>query len=138
MERQRKVGVVALVVAALLAVGVVVGLVRGVQHGDWVIASGAAVLLAAALSQWAAIRARSRGGRLLTAEAVLLIALGVLGMVLCGLDFVTGERDNRAFTVLFAAGVIIVVGGVVGSYWRPADHASTAGDATPGTPQAQD
>lgn len=131
MERQRKVGLVALVVAALLAVGTVVGLVRGVQDGDWVVASGAAVLLAAALSQWAAIRARARGGRLLTWEAVLLIALGVLGMVLCGLDFVTGERDDRAFTVLFAAGVVIVVGGVVGSYWRSADRTPRPGDATP-------
>jgi len=135
VERQRRVGVVALVVAALLAVGVVVGLVRGVQDGDWVIASGAAVLLAAALSQWAAIRARARGGRLLTGEAVLLIALGVLGLVLCGLDFVTGERDNRAFTVLFAAGVIVVVGGVVGSYWRSPAGTPTPGDATPETPR---
>ncbi|SDU92609.1 hypothetical protein SAMN04488544_2075 [Microlunatus sagamiharensis] len=131
MERQRKVGVVALVLAALLAVGTVVGLVRGVQDGDWVVASGAAVLMAAALSQWAAVRARARSGRLLTGEAVLLVALGVLGLVLCGLDFVTGERANRAFTVLFAAGVIVVVGGVVGSYWRSADPAATTGDATP-------
>ena len=136
MERQRKVGVVALVVAALLAVGTVVGLVRGLQDGDWVIASGAAVLMAAALSQWAAVRARARGGRLLTGEAVLLVALGVLGLVLCGLDFVTGERANRAFTVLFAAGVIVVVGGVVGSYWRSPDRAPTPGNASPGTPQA--
>jgi len=129
MERQRKVGVVALVLAALLAVGVVVGLVRGVEDGDWVVASGAAVLMAAALSQWAAVRARARGGRLLTGEAVLLVALGVLGLVLCGLDFVTGERANRAFTVLFAAGVIVVVGGVVGSYWRSPDRTPTTGEA---------
>jgi uncharacterized membrane protein len=42
--------------------------------------------------------------------------LAVLALVLCGLDFVTGTPDNRAFTVLFAAGVIVVVGAVVGSY----------------------
>jgi len=90
--------------------------VQALRSGSWVVASSASVLMAAALSQWAAVRARARGGRLLTGELVLLVALGLLGLALCGLDFVTGERSNRAFTVLFAAGLIAVVGGVVGSY----------------------
>ena len=46
------------------------------------------------------------------------MVLGVLGLALCGVDFVTGTRDDRAFTVLFAAGLIAVVGGVGGSYRR--------------------
>jgi len=41
-----------------------------------------------------------------------------VGLVLCGLDFVTGDRPNRAFTVLFAAGLIAVVGRVLASYPR--------------------
>jgi len=116
--QQRVVGTVALVVAALLALVVVVGVVRAAGSGDWVLASSACVLMAAALSQWVAVRARARGGRLLTGELVLLIALGGLGLALCGLDFVTGARDNRAFTVLFAAGLIVVVGGTLGTYVR--------------------
>lgn len=120
-RRQRVIGIVALVVAAVLAVAVVVSGIRALGTGDWVIASSASVLMAAAVSQWAAIRARGRGGHLLPAEVALLVALGVLGLTLCGLDFVTGERDNRAFTVLFAAGLIAVVGGVVGSYGRSPD-----------------
>ena len=128
VERQQRVtGTVALVVAAALAVVVVVGVVRALGTGGWVLASCASVLMAAALSQWAAVRARARGGRLLTWESVVLVALGVLGLVLCGLDFVTGVRANRAFTVLFAAGVVVVVGGVVGTYAR-----SARPDATPG------
>lgn len=83
--------------------------------------------MAAAVSQWAAVRARGRGGRLLTSEFVLLVALGVLGLTLCGLDFVTGDRDARAFTVLFAAGLVVVVGGVVGSYRRSSGPSATAG-----------
>ena len=117
-RRQRVIGTVALGVAAVLAVAVVVGLVRALGSGDWVLASSASVLMAAAVSQWAAVRARARGGRLLPGEIALLVVLGALGLTLCGLDFVTGERDNRAFTVLFAAAVIVVVGGVVGSYAR--------------------
>jgi len=116
--QQRVVGTVALVVAALLALVVVVGVVRAAGSGDWVLASSACVLMAAALSQWVAVRARARGGRLLTGELVLLIALGGLGLALCGLDFATGARDNRAFTVLFAAGLIVVVGGTLGTYAR--------------------
>ena len=107
---------VALVLAAVLAVVVVVGVVQALGDGTWVLASSAAVLMAAAVSQWVAIRARARGGRLLPGELALLLALAVLALVLCGLDFVYGTRDNRAFTVLFAAGLIVVVGGVVGSY----------------------
>ena len=119
MERQQRVvGLVALGLAALLAVVVVVGLVQAVGSGRWVLASSAFVLMAAALSQWLAVRARGRGGRLLTTELALLVVLGVLGLALCGVDFVTGTRDDRAFTVLFAAGLIAVVGGVVGSYHR--------------------
>ena len=127
-RQQRVTGTVALGVAALLAVVVVVGVVRALGSGDWVVASSAAVLLAAAVSQWAAVRARGRGGRLLTGELGLLVALGVLGLVLCGVDFVTGDRDDRAFTTLFAAGVIVVVGGVVGTYGRSAGPATTADD----------
>lgn len=112
------VGTVALGVAVVLIVVVVVGVVRALSSGDWVLASSASVLLAAATSQWAAVRARARGGRLLPGEVALLVALGVLGLVLCGLDFVSGDRDDRAFTVLFAAGLIVVVGGVVGTYAR--------------------
>ena len=124
MERQQQViGVVALVVAALLAVVTVVGVVQALGSGSWVVASSTAVLTAAAVSQWAAGRARARGGRLLTGELALLLALGVAGMALCVLDFVTGDRGNRAFTVLFAAGLVVVVGGVVGSYARPAPPA---------------
>lgn len=119
MERQQRViGTVALGVAALLAVVAAVGVGRALGSGDWVVASSAFVLMAAALSQWAAVRARGRGGRLLGAELALLVALGVVGLTLCGLDFVTGDRDNRAFTTLFAAGLIVVVGGVIGSYRR--------------------
>ncbi|GAA1429897.1 hypothetical protein GCM10009616_13060 [Microlunatus lacustris] len=128
-RQQRGVEVVALVVAALLAVVVVGGVVQALRSGSWVVASSASVLVAAALSQWAAVRARARGGRLLTGEFALLVALGVLGLALCGLDFVTGERSNRAFTVLFAAGLIAVVGGVLGSYRR-----SARPDATPSDP----
>ncbi|GAA1829288.1 hypothetical protein ACFFOM_12690 [Microlunatus capsulatus] len=125
MERQQQViGVVALVVAALLAVVTVVGVVQALSSGSWVVASSAAVLTAAALSQWAAVRARARGGRLLRGEVALLLGLGVVGMALCVLDFVTGDRGNRAFTTLFAAGLVVVVGGVVGSYRRPAPPAA--------------
>lgn len=125
MERQQRViGAVALAVAALLAVVVVLGVTRALGSGNWVLASSASVLMAAAVSQWAAVRARGRGGRLLTAEFALLIALGVLGLALCGLDFVVGDRDSRSFTVLFAAGLILVVGAVVGSY-RPVSGASS-------------
>ena len=91
---------------------------RALGSGSWVLASSAAVLMAAAVSQWAAVRARGRGGRLLPGELGLLIALGALGLALCGLDFVTGSRDDRGFTVLFAAGLILVVGGVIGSSRR--------------------
>jgi hypothetical protein len=118
VDRQRVIGNVALGVAALLAVVVVVAVVRAVGSGSWVVASSASVLMAAAVSQWVAVRARGRGGRLLSGELALLLTLGVLGLGLCALDFVTGTRDNRAFTVLFAAGLIVVVGGVVGSYRR--------------------
>jgi len=55
---------------------------------------------------------------LLTGELAPLVTLGVPGLILCGLDFVTGERSNRAFTILFAAGLIAVVGGVIGCYRR--------------------
>lgn len=121
---------VALVVAALLAVVVGGGVLAALQSGSWVLASSASVLLAAALSQWAAVRARARGGWLRTGELALLVALGLLGLALCGVDFVTGERSNRAFTVLFAAGLIAVVGGVVGSYRRsPGPEASPADPA---------
>jgi len=124
-RRQRVIGAVALGVAMLLAVVVVVGGIRALGSGDWVVASSAAVLMAAAVSQWAAVRARGRGGWLLPGEVALLVALGVLGLTLCGLDFVTGERNNRAFTVLFAAALIAVVGGVVGTYARsPGDGAA--------------
>lgn len=129
MERQQRIGTVALVAAALLAVVVVVGVVRAPGSGSWVLASSASVLLAAAVSQWAAIRARARGGRLLPGELALLVALGVLGLALCGVDFVTGDRDARAFTVLFAAGVVVVVGGVVGSYGRLSGPGVTADDS---------
>lgn len=126
-ERQRRViGFVTLGVAALLAVVVVVGVTRALVSGNWVIASSASVLVAAAVSQWAAVRARGRGGRLLTGELALLVALGVLSLALCGLDFATGDRSNRAFTVLFAAGLIIVVGGVVGSYRRSSGPGAAA------------
>ena len=114
-RRQRVTGTIALGVSVLLAVVVVVGVTRALGSGNWVLASSASVLMAAGVSQWAAVRARGRGGRLLTGEFALLVALGVLGLILCGLDFVTGERSNRAFTILFAAGLIAVVGGVVGS-----------------------
>ena len=107
---------VSLVLAAVLAVVVVVGVVQALADGTWVLASGAAVLMAAAVSQWVAVRARTRGSRLLPGELALLLVLGVVALALCGLDFVTGTRDNRAFTVLFAAGLIVVVGAVVGSY----------------------
>lgn len=117
MERQQRVlGTVALVVAALLAVVVVVGVARALGSGSWVVASSASVLMAAAVSQWAAVRARGRGGRLRRGELALLVALGTLGLALCGLDYVTGERGDRGFTILFAAGLIVVVGGVIGSY----------------------
>lgn len=128
-RRQRVIGMVALGVGALLAVVVVIGVVRGLSSGGWVLASTACVLMAAAVSQWAAVRARARGGRLLTGELVLLVVLGLLGLALCGLDFVYGERANRAFTVLFAAGAIIVVGGVAGTYGR----VSGTRPAAPGT-----
>lgn len=122
---QRVIGAVALGVAAVLAVVVVVGAIRAIGSGNWAVASSASVLMAAAVSQWAAVRARGRGGRLLTGEFALLISLGVLGLALCGLDFVTGDTGNRSFTVLFAAGVIVVVGGVIGSY-RPSSERGTA------------
>jgi hypothetical protein len=114
-----------------MAVAVVVGVFRALGSGDWVVASSASVLMAAAVSQWAAVRARGRGGWLLTGELAVLVALGVLGLTLCGLDFVTGDRDNRAFTVLFAAGLVVVVGGVVGSYRRPSGAGAAAEE--PGT-----
>ena len=128
-RKQRLVGAVALGMAALLAVVVVVGVTRALGSGNWVVASSASVLMAAAVSQWAAVRARGRGGRLLTGEFALLVTLGVLGLALCGLDFVTGDRANRAFTVLFAAGLIVVVGGVVGSSRRSSER-GTAGGGT--------
>lgn len=128
-RQQRGVEVGALVVAALLAVVVVVGVVAALRSGSWGLASSASVLMAAALSQWAAVRARARGGRLLTGELALLVALGVVGLALCGVDFVTGERDSRAFTVLFAAGLIAVVGGVLGSYRRVSGPDTPVGDA---------
>jgi hypothetical protein len=129
-RRQSVIATVALVLAGLLAVVAVVGVVRALGSGSWVLASSAAVLSAAGASQWAAVRARGRGGRLLPAELVLLVVLGVAALGLCGIDFVTGQRDARAFTVLFAAGVIIVVGGVVGSYARPPGARGTTDDAT--------
>ena len=119
MERQQQVvGAVALGVASLLGVVVVVSLLQAVRSGSWVVVSSAFVLMAAALSQWLAVRARRRGGPLQAAEVALLVGLGVGGLALCGLDFVTGDRSNRAFTVLFAAGLIAVVGGVLGSHRR--------------------
>lgn len=119
MERQQRViRTMALAVAALMAAVVIVGVTQASRSGSWVLASSASVLMAAAVSQWAAVRARGRGGRLLRWELALLVVLGVLGLTLCGLDFVTGDRGNRAFTVLFAAGLIVVVGGVVGSHRR--------------------
>ena len=132
MERQQRVtGTVALVVAGLLAVVVVVGVVRALGSDGWVLASSAAVLMAAALSQWAAVRARARGGRLLPWESGLLVMLGAFALALCGLDFVTGERANRAFTVLFAAGAIVVVGGVVGTYARSSRPGPTSSEVGP-------
>ena len=128
MERQQQVvGAVALGVASLLGVVVVVSLLQAVRSGSWVVVSSAFVLMAAALSQWLAVRARRRGGPLQAAEVALLVGLGVGGLALCGLDFVTGDRSNRAFTVLFAAGLIAVVGGVLGRYRR------SAGPDQPGT-----
>jgi len=124
-RRQHVIGNLALGVAVLLAVAVVVGSVRALDSGSWVLASSAAVLMAAAVSQWAAVRARARGGRLVRWELALLVVLGVLGLVLCGLDYVTGGRDNRGFTVLFAAGLIVVVGGVIGTYRLSAPRAAT-------------
>ncbi len=130
MERkQRVIGAVALGVAALLSVVVAVGVIRALGSGDWVVPSSASVLMAAAVSQWAAVRARGRGGRLLTGEFALLIPLGVLGLALCGLDFVTGDRGNRPFTVLFAAGLIVVVGSVLGSYRRSSQPGAAGGGA---------
>ena len=125
--QQRVIRTVALAVAALLAVAVVVGVTQALASGNWVVASSASVLMAAALSQWAAIQARARGGHLLTGELTLLVVLGALSLTLCGLDFVTGDRDNRAFTVLFAAALIVVVGGVVGSYRRASEPGAGAG-----------
>ena len=128
MDRQQRViGTVSLGVAVVLAVLVVVGVTRALGSGNWVVASSASVLMAAAASQWAAIRARGRGGRLLSRECAFLVTLGALGLTLCGLDFVTGDRENRAFTVLFAAGLIVVVGGVVGSYGRSSGPGAAAG-----------
>lgn len=115
-RRDRVVGTVALVVAAVLAVVAVITGVRAPGTGDWTLPSSAAVVAAAAVSQWAAGRARGRGGRLLGGELALLVVLGLVGLALCGVDFVTGARDARAFTVLFAAAVILVVGGTVGTY----------------------
>ena len=126
-RQQRVIGTVALGVAGLLAVVVVVGVIQALGSGSWVVASSAFVLMAAAASQWVAVRARGRGGRLLTSEFGLLVALGVLGLTLCGLDFVTGDRDARAFTVLFAAGLVVIVGGVVGSFRRSSGPDATAG-----------
>ena len=128
MERQQRViGTVALAAAALLAVVVVVGVARAVGSGSWVLASSASVLMAAAVSQWAAVRARGRGGLLLSGEFALLVALGALGLALCGLDYVTGDRGDRGFTILFAAGLIVVVGGVLGSYRRSSGRGAAAG-----------
>jgi hypothetical protein len=115
-RRERVIATAALVLAGVLAVVVVVGVVRALGDGTWVLASSAAVLMAAAVSQWVAVRARDRGARLLPGELALLLALAVVALALCGLDFVTGTRDNRAFPVLFAAGLGVVVGGVAGSY----------------------
>ena len=128
-RRERVTMTVALVLAGVLAVVVVVGVVQALGDGTWVLASSAAVLMAAAVSQWVAVRARARGSRLLPGELALLLVLAVVALALCGLDFVAGTRDNRAFTVLFAAGLIVVVGGVVGSYrLRRPDEA--AGDSS--------
>ncbi len=113
--------------AAPLAVVVVVGVTQALGSGNWVVASSAAVLMAAAVSQWAAVRARGRGGHLLTGEFALLVALGLLGLLLCGLDFVTGDRSNRAFTVLFVAGLILVVGGTAGTYRPSSEPGPVAG-----------
>jgi hypothetical protein len=127
MERQQRViGTVALGVVAVTAVVTVVGVIQALGSGSWVVASTASVLMAAAVSQWAAVRARGRGGRLLAGEFALLVGLGVLSLTLCGLDFVTGDRGNRAFTVLFAAGLIAVVGGVLGSYRRSSGPGAAA------------
>ena len=124
MERQRVIGTVALAVAVLLAIVVVVGMARALGSGSWVLASSASVLMAAAVSQWAAVRARARGGHLRPAEFALLVALGAVGLTLCGLDWVTGARSDRGFTILFAAGLIVVVGGVLGSYRRSSGEGS--------------
>ncbi len=127
MDRQQRViGTVALVLAVLLAAVVVFGVVRGAGSGSWVVASTASVLMAAAVSQWSAVRARARGGRLLRGELVLLVVAGVVGMALCAVDYVNGSRDDRGFTILFAAGLIIVVGGTIGTYGRSRPSAAGA------------
>ncbi len=112
--------------AAVLAAVVVVNLVAALRTGSWVVTSSTFVLMTAALAQWAATRASRRGGGLATGSVALLIALGVVGLGLCLLDFVTGTRDNRAFTVLFAAGLIAVVGGVLGRHRRSASGPAPA------------
>ena len=132
MERQQRVvGVLALVVAAVLAVVVVVGFARALDSGRWALVSSAFVLMAAAVSQWVAVGARRRGGRHSRGGFALLVALGLVGLTLCGLDFVTGDRSNRAFTALFAAGLVAVVGGVLGSYRRAGQPDATSPDGTP-------
>lgn len=104
--------------AAALAVVVVVNLLAALRTGSWVVTSSTFVLMTAALAQAAATRAGHRGGVLPPTTVALLVVLGLVGLGLCALDFVTGSRDNRAFTVLFAAGLIAVVGGVLGRYRR--------------------
>jgi FtsH-binding integral membrane protein len=126
-RRERVMGSVALAVAAVLAVVVVVGLVQALRSGSCVVVSSAFVLMAAAITQWLAIGARRRGGRLTTPGFVLLVGLLVVGLVLCGLDFVTGERPDRAFTVLFAAGLVAVVGRLLASYPRSSGREPTSG-----------
>ncbi len=127
MERQQRVvGVLALVVAAVLGVVVLVAFVRALDSGRWALVSSAFVLMAAALSQWLALGARRRGGRHSRGGFALLVALGVVGLTLCGVDFVTGDRSDRPFTALFAAGLVAVVGGVLGSYRRPGEPGPTA------------
>ena len=130
-RRQHLIQVVALAVAAALTVVAVVGVTRALGSGSWVLASSAWVLMAAAVSQWVAVRARGRGGRLLTWELALLVVLGALGLALCGLDYVTGDRANRGFTILFAAGLIVVVGGVVGTYGRAAGPGAAGEERAP-------
>jgi FtsH-binding integral membrane protein len=104
---------------AVLAVVFGANLVAALRAGSWAVASSTFVLMTAALAQWLAVRATRRSGALSAGSVVVLVVLGVVGLGLCSLDFVTGDRANRAFTVLFAAGLIAVVGGVLGRYRRP-------------------